>query len=92
MRKFLRRIRFIFNIKRFLPFLFAFFRSREVSTRRKLLSCLLLVGYIVFPFDVIPDFLSFFGILDDLTILTLVLQQIVKMSPQHLKDKYGVLE
>ena len=92
MRKFLRRIRFIFKINRFLPFLKEFFISKEVPLRKKLLSLLFLIGYIALPFDAIPDFLVFFGILDDVTILIFVLQQIVKMSPQYLKDKYGLLE
>lgn len=92
MGKLFRRIRFILKINRFLPFLFEFFTSKDIPIRKKLLSLLLVVGYILFPFDVIPDFLVFFGILDDLAILTFVLQQIVKMSPQSLKDKYNVKE
>lgn len=92
MNKFLKRIGFIFKINRFLPFLAEFFTSKEIPTRKKLLSVLFLVGYVIFPFDAIPDFLTFFGILDDLAVLTFVLQLIVKMSPQNLKDKYGVLE
>jgi len=92
MRKFFRRLRFILNIKRFLPFLFEFFTSKGIPMRKKLFSILLLIGYILFPFDVIPDFLTFFGILDDLTVLTFVMQKIVQMSPQHLKDKYGLME
>lgn len=92
MRKLIKRVRFILNIKRFLPFLFEFFSSKNVPLHHKLFSVVLLVGYMLFPFDAIPDFLTFFGILDDLTILTFVLQRIVKISPQDLKDKYGVLE
>lgn len=92
MRKFLRRVRFILNIKRFLPFLFEFFSLKEIPLHHKLFSVLLLAGYILFPFDAIPDFLTFFGFLDDLTILTFILQRIVKIAPQHLKHKYDVLE
>lgn len=46
----------------------------------------------LFPFDVIPDFLAFFGILDDLTLFMFVLQQIVKMAPPELKEKHEVRE
>ncbi|MFT9846812.1 YkvA family protein [Aneurinibacillus sp. REN35] len=92
MRKFINRLRFILNVRRFIPFLGAFFTSREVPIKKKVVSVLLLAGYIVFPFDLIPDFLTFFGIVDDLAVLTFVLQRIVRMSPQHLKDKYGALE
>lgn len=92
MRKFIHRLRFVLNIKRFLPFLFEFFTSRKVSKRKKALSLVILIGYIIFPFDAIPDFITFFGLLDDLAVLTFVLQQIVKMAPQELKDKYQVSE
>jgi uncharacterized membrane protein YkvA (DUF1232 family) len=54
------------------------------------LSLLFILGYIVFPFDIIPDFLTFFGFLDDITILTIVLQQMIKMAPEQMKKKYRV--
>jgi len=90
--KMLRRMKFIFQLKRFLPFLLDFFRSEQVSAGKKLLSVALLGGYLFFPFDVIPDFLTFFGILDDVMILSFVLQQIVKVAPPELKAKHGVSE
>lgn len=89
--RFLRRVKFILNIRRFVPFLLDFFTSREVPMPRKLFSVLLLVGYALFPFDAIPDFLMFFGILDDVMVLTFILQQIVKSAPQSLKDKYQLI-
>lgn len=90
MRRFFRRLKFILNIRRFVPFLLDFITSKEVPLQRKLLSVLLLVGYALFPFDVIPDFLLFFGILDDVMVLTFILQQIVTYSPQSLKDKHQI--
>jgi uncharacterized membrane protein YkvA (DUF1232 family) len=90
MRKLLKRVRFIFKIRRFIPFLVEFFRSKEVPSAKKLISFLLVVGYMLFPFDVIPDFFGFFGIVDDVTIFLFILQQIVKMAPADLKNKYGV--
>jgi uncharacterized membrane protein YkvA (DUF1232 family) len=92
MGKFIRRLRFILQIKKSIPFMLEFFASKQVSLRKKLLSVILVLGYVFFPFDLIPDFLVFFGILDDVTVLAFVLQQIVKMSPQELKDKYDVIE
>ncbi|CEH30801.1 YkvA family protein [Aneurinibacillus migulanus] len=90
MRRFLRRVSFIFNIRKSIPFLFRFFTSKEVSIQKKFLSCLLLIGYIVFPFDAIPDFFVFFGILDDVAVFMFILQQMVKMSPPQLKKQYGI--
>ncbi|RXT15292.1 YkvA family protein [Ammoniphilus sp. CFH 90114] len=92
MRKVFRRFRFLLNLRKSIPFLFAFFRSGQVSIAYKLLSGLLVVGYLVFPFDLIPDFLVFFGILDDITLLAWILQTIVKWAPESLKEKYEVLD
>ncbi|MFD1019267.1 YkvA family protein [Thalassobacillus hwangdonensis] len=89
--RFWRRLKFIFNIRKSIPFLKDFFLSREVKNRKKIISVLFIVGYFLLPLDLIPDFLAFFGILDDLTVFTLVLQQIVKMAPEHLKEKHGFL-
>ncbi|EZP78647.1 hypothetical protein H839_02226 [Parageobacillus genomosp. 1] len=90
MRKIWKRLRFIVKIRRFLPFLIEFFRSQEVPALKKALSILLLAIYMVFPFDIIPDWLGLFGIIDDVTVLLFIFQQIIKMAPSHLKDKYGV--
>lgn len=90
MRKLWRRIRFLLNIRKSVPFLWEFFTTKEVASQKKVLSVGFLLLYIVIPFDIIPDFLAFFGILDDVTIFTFVLQQIVKMAPPSLQDKYDL--
>lgn len=90
--KWLRRLKFVFQLKRSVPFLLDVFRSPQVSAGKKLLCVALLGGYLFFPFDAIPDFLTFFGFLDDVMILSFVLQQIVKMAPPELKAKHGVSE
>ncbi|QPA31514.1 YkvA family protein [Thermaerobacillus caldiproteolyticus] len=90
MRKLFTRLRFVLKIRRFIPFLIEFFRSKEVAAYKKIISMLFIVGYIVFPFDLIPDWLGIFGIIDDVTVLMFIFQQIVKMAPSHLKNKYGV--
>ncbi|GGD29170.1 membrane protein [Pontibacillus chungwhensis BH030062] len=90
MRKIWRRIRFLFNVRKSVPFLWEFFTTRQVPIQKKILSVGFLILYIVIPFDIIPDFLVFFGVLDDVTIFTFVLQQIVKMAPPSLQDKYDL--
>jgi uncharacterized membrane protein YkvA (DUF1232 family) len=90
MRRFINRMRFIFNIQRFVPFIIDFFRSREVPARRKIISILLIAGYGLFPFDLIPDFLIGLGIADDLAVIAFVLQQIVKLAPPALQEKYNL--
>lgn len=91
MLRFWSRIKFLFNIRKSIPFLLDFFRSREVKVSAKLISIGLIIGYALFPFDIIPDFLMLLGIVDDLTIATLILQQIIKMAPRSLKEKHQLV-
>ncbi|PFK47782.1 hypothetical protein COI93_00480 [Bacillus cereus] len=88
MKKFINRFRLMFHVRRFGPFLYEFFISKEVVMKKKILSIALLIGYVMFPFDLIPDFLLFFGVLDDVAVVLFILQRIVKMAPVQLQKKY----
>ncbi|RSD25508.1 YkvA family protein [Mesobacillus subterraneus] len=88
MKKFFKRIRLIFKVKRFVPFLIEFFTSVRVPLKQKLISAGLIIGYFLLPFDLIPDFLTLIGIVDDVGILLIVLQQIIKLAPDDLKEKH----
>jgi len=90
--KYFKRLKFIFTFKRFIPFLKDFFISKEVPLSKKLISVGLLLLYVMFPFDLIPDFFVFFGIFDDIFIATFILQRMVKMAPRSLKDKYNLID
>ncbi|NLP49161.1 DUF1232 domain-containing protein [Bacillus sp. RO1] len=92
MRKFVRRLKFIFTFWRFIPFLIDYFRSNQVSWAKKIAGVVLLLAYLIFPFDLIPDYLLFFGVLDDVMVVTFVLERIVKMAPSSLKEKYKLLD
>ena len=48
-----------------------YFRDRQVSWVRKG-AALFAVAYAVMPLDLIPDFIPFFGVLDDLGVVTAV--------------------
>ncbi|MFC0558339.1 YkvA family protein [Halalkalibacter alkalisediminis] len=88
MLRFFKRLTFIFKFWKFIPFLVDFFSSKEVQVQKKILGVSLIVAYAVFPFDLIPDFISFFGILDDVMLATFILTRIVKIAPQSLKIKH----
>lgn len=90
MKKFINRFRFMLHFRRFAPFLYDFFTSKEVAMKKKVLSIVFLIGYVVFPFDLIPDFLMLFGGLDDIAVVLFILQRIVKMAPMHLQEKYNL--
>ncbi|WP_338035478.1 YkvA family protein [Halalkalibacter alkaliphilus] len=84
----LKRLTFIFKVWRFAPFLKDYFLSKEVSVSKKWIGVLLIIGYALFPIDLIPDFILFFGILDDIVIATFIFERMVKMAPDSLKEKY----
>jgi uncharacterized membrane protein YkvA (DUF1232 family) len=58
-------------------------RDPRVPRRRKLLL-LLLVGYLVLPFDLVPDFIPVAGQLDDAIIVALVLRSFIRSGDQDL--------
>ncbi|ALC90400.1 hypothetical protein AM500_11835 [Bacillus sp. FJAT-18017] len=90
MRKVWKRIRLVFKVRKFGPFLMDFFKSGHVSFKKKLLSAGLIIGYFLLPIDLIPDFLTMFGLIDDVGILLFVFQQIIKLAPDSLRQKHGM--
>jgi uncharacterized membrane protein YkvA (DUF1232 family) len=77
---------------KFIPFLKDFFFTNQVQLYKKALGVSLILIYVFFPFDVIPDYLLLFGIVDDLVIVTFVLERMVKMAPDSLVEKYSLRE
>lgn len=92
MLKTFKRLKFILKFRKSIPFVRDFFTSGEVPLEKKALGILMVFTYAFFPFDLIPDFLTFFGIIDDVVIAGFVLERMVKMAPAPLKEKYGLLE
>jgi len=87
--RFLRRIRFLFKVHKSVPFLKDFFLTSEIKKATKIFYLSIIIGYFVFPFDLIPDFLVVFGLVDDVAIAILILQQMIKIAPASLKKKYN---
>lgn len=86
----LRRLSFIFQVRKSIPFIFAYFRSPQVASLKKAGILALFFGYFLFPFDLLPDVIPGFGYLDELTLLGFLLNFIVKEAPQELKSKYDL--
>ncbi|RJS58821.1 DUF1232 domain-containing protein [Bacillus sp. PK3_68] len=91
MKKIWKRLKFVFTFRRSIPFLKDFFLSREVTAVSKIVSIGLIIGYLLLPFDLIPDFFAVFGLIDDIAIFAFVLQQIVKLAPDSLKEKHKMI-
>lgn len=47
----------------------------------------LAVGYLLLPFDLIPDFIPVLGQLDDLVIIPLLIYCAIKLTPEHVIDQ-----
>ena len=91
MKKVFGRLLFLSKFKRSIPFLKDYFFSSEVNTKKKTFFAIAIIGYILFPFDIIPDFLLGIGIVDDITIAVLLLQQMVKTAPISLKENHQLM-
>ncbi|MFC4559934.1 YkvA family protein [Virgibacillus kekensis] len=89
--KLLKRMRFILKFHKSVPFIKDFFTSTEVKRGTKLFYAVLFFGYLAFPFDIIPDFLAFFGVLDDIAIAAFLLERMVKAAPDSLKEKHAAV-
>ncbi|MGP4107519.1 YkvA family protein [Virgibacillus sp. L01] len=92
MKIFLKRIRFLFKFHKSIPFLKDFLISKEIKFVTKLIYALLIIGYAAIPFDIIPDFLFIFGIVDDVTIAIFLLERMAKSAPQSLKEKHELFD
>ena len=47
------------------------------------------IGYVAMPFDLVPDFVPFFGMLDDLYLLALALRRLMRNAgPEVLRDHW----
>jgi uncharacterized membrane protein YkvA (DUF1232 family) len=54
----------------------------------KVLIPLLVLFYFVAPVDFIPDFIPVFGQLDDLGVLLIGMNLIIRFAPQHVVDEH----
>ncbi|MGM8366204.1 YkvA family protein [Virgibacillus sp. W0181] len=90
MKRFFNRFLFLAKFHKSIPFVKDFFMTKEVKKGRKVFFAVVIIGYIVFPFDLIPDFIFGFGVIDDITITAFLLQQMIKYAPQSLKDKHHI--
>ncbi len=66
---------------------FAFYCRLQKHPKTPMLAKILLwlaVGYLLMPFDLIPDFLPIIGQLDELVIIPLLLYCALKLTPQEI--------
>jgi uncharacterized membrane protein YkvA (DUF1232 family) len=86
--KFFKRLTFLFQIHKSIPFIFGFIRSKEVKVSNKVFLIIGAIAYMYFPLDIIFDYIPFLGIVDDAAVLVFLLNWMVKVAPDSLKQKY----
>ncbi len=74
---------YIRQLPNYLRLLFGLLRDERVSWVDKLIVGGA-IAYIVMPIDLIPDFIPFFGEIDDLFILLLALERLVRNAGRHV--------
>ena len=69
---------------------FAFYQALQKHPQTPKLAKALLwlaIGYLLMPFDLIPDFLPIIGQLDEVVIIPALLYFALKLTPQHIVDE-----
>lgn len=64
----------------------ALYRDKRAPLVSKVLP-LVALAYLLFPIDLVPDFLVGLGILDDVTIVSLLLAAAIRRLPPELRDE-----
>jgi uncharacterized membrane protein YkvA (DUF1232 family) len=62
--------------------------DRRVSLLLKLIVPGLMLGYLILPVDLLPDFIPVLGQLDDLAILALGIKIFIELSPKDVVREY----
>jgi uncharacterized membrane protein YkvA (DUF1232 family) len=63
------------------------YRDPRVPWYGKLLAATI-IGYALSPIDLIPDFIPFLGLLDDLVLLPLGIMLLIKIIPEEILAEY----
>ena len=79
--------RILIRLRMYAYSLWKLFWDRETPRGSKILIALALV-YLLIPFDFVPDFIPFAGLVDDAIIVPLLIQTATFFIPQNVKDKY----
>ena len=62
--------------------------DRRVGLLLKLIIPGLMLGYLIFPVDLLPDFIPVLGQLDDLAILALGIKIFIELCPKDIVREY----
>lgn len=72
-----------FFLPQLLKLLYELLRDPRVPPRNKAIVAVV-AGYLLLPFDIIPDFIPFIGQADDLVLVAFALDQILNRVPEEI--------
>ncbi|WP_413374747.1 YkvA family protein [Alkalihalobacillus sp. 1P02AB] len=87
MKLFFRRAAFLLTFWRSIPKLFRFYRIKEIKLSTKLLYTGALFGYLLLPYDLIPDFIIGLGFVDDVLVVGFLLDRMIRITKAHDKKR-----
>jgi len=84
--KFFQKIKSIAFIVREIKILFVAYTDKRTPLVTKIVVWALSLAYLFMPFDAIMDFVPIFGILDDITIISILLALFSRWIPREILD------
>jgi uncharacterized membrane protein YkvA (DUF1232 family) len=84
--KLFQKIKNIHSIIREIKILVTAYTDKRTPLALKIIAGILMVGYFVDPFDIVPDFIPVFGILDDATVISLMAWIFSYWIPREVLD------
>lgn len=78
---------FLWTIRKNIRFLWMVLIKKETPLLPRTMV-ILLVWYVLYPIDILPDFLAIFGIADDVWVAVIIINIIKKILPEKLKNTY----
>jgi uncharacterized membrane protein YkvA (DUF1232 family) len=84
--KFFQKIKNIPSIVSEIKILFVAYTDKRTPFITKIVVVIASLGYLLMPFDAIMDFIPVLGILDDVTLITLLLAIFSRWIPQDILD------
>ena len=83
-----RRLLMLLNLPRSVPLVWSLAWDKRVKLTSKLVFLGGSLFYFLLPYDIIPDWIPLLGQLDDLTVLFLLIERFVALTPEYIINQY----
>lgn len=81
-------VRAVWNMRKGVPLTLHLMKDTRMGRPYKIIFLLVVLGYLLFPYDFIFDF-PFLGQLDDLAILLFMMNWFIRKAPRSILEEYG---